>query len=68
MPARQVFWLPRSPGDLPIPLSRNSGHSGPGEFPGAWHRGGVTAAGPPPIFTGFPIKRMHLAEIMVYLL
>jgi len=62
--ARQVFWLPLSSGDLPIPLIRNSGHPGPAEFPGNGRQGRVTAAGPPPIHTGFPIKCKHLAELI----
>lgn len=56
MAARQVFWLPRLSGSLPISLMRESGVQKPNRFPFLFEKGGVTAAGPLPVYTGFPIK------------
>jgi len=54
--ARQVFWLPRPFSSLPIPLMLKSGSQRLNRFPFHFKKGGVTAAGPLPVFTGFPIK------------
>ena len=62
--ARQVFWLPRPFSNLPIPIGRNSGIvwlEGASSRSDAKSR--VTAAGPLPIYTGFPIKLVHLSKI-----
>jgi hypothetical protein len=53
---RQVFWLPRLFSSLPIPLMRKSGQQKPNRFPFFFEKEGVTAAGPLPVYTGFPIK------------
>jgi hypothetical protein len=53
---RQVFWLPRPSSSLPLPLIRESGKLKPNRFPFFFEKGGVTAAGPLPVRTGFPIK------------
>ena len=52
----QVFWLPRPSSDLPIPMHWNSGTKMLKEFPFPQREDGVTAAGPLPSLTGFPIK------------
>ena len=58
---RQVFWLPRPFSNLPITINRNSGYLRlKGSLHAFWRKSGVTAAGPLPIFTGFPIKLTHL--------
>ena len=58
---RQVFWLPRPFSDLPIPMIRNSGVCGyMGPLFCKAEKSGVTAAGPLPVLTGFPIKLTHL--------
>ena len=87
---RQVFWLPRPFGSLPVTMLRNSGVQRPKGFPArgfrrlntaaaavltadclskrpvgsinhqTWCEGRVTAAGPLPTQTGFPIK--HYAD------
>jgi len=59
--ARQVFWLPRPFSNLPIPIDRNSGLRGrKGSLFVFNKKSGVTAAGPLPVLTGFPIKLAHL--------
>ena len=62
---RQVFWLPRLLSGLPISLRRNSGAPGRAGLLSLREKGGVTAAGPLPIHTGFPIKpEWHLKPLL----
>jgi hypothetical protein len=62
----QVFWLPHPSSGLPIPGHQNSGTNMLERFPFQTEKGGVTAAGPLPIPTGFPIKPQRAPQIPVY--
>jgi hypothetical protein len=60
---RQVFWLSRLCSGLPIIRMNNSGINVLQRFP---KKGGITAAGPLPIFTGFPIKPIGRLALWVF--
>lgn len=63
----QVFWLPCPLSDLPIRRSSEQWHKKMlREFPFPKKKGRVTAAGPLPILTGFPIKPQRAPYIFAY--